>query len=75
MDDLQRLTQDNKKVFIQRDYADGTAVQFQTKFPPELEGKVRTKITPNSVRIKYNWIKFHNKDVRDGLYWTVQYYK
>lgn len=29
------------KVFIQRDYSEGTSVKFQTKFPPELEGKVR----------------------------------
>jgi hypothetical protein len=29
------------KVFVQRDYSEGTSVKFQTKFPPELEGKVR----------------------------------
>lgn len=29
-----------KKVFIQRDYSQGTAVRFQTNFPPELEGYV-----------------------------------
>lgn len=29
-----------KKVFIQRDYSHGTAVRFQTTFPPELEGYV-----------------------------------
>lgn len=28
------------KVFIQRDYSDGTGVKFQTRFPPELEGRV-----------------------------------
>jgi len=28
------------KIFLQRDYSDGTAVRFQTKFPQELEGKV-----------------------------------
>jgi len=28
------------KVFIQRDYSEGTSVKFQTKFPPELEGKI-----------------------------------
>lgn len=28
------------KVFIQRDYSDGTVVKFQTRFPPELEGRV-----------------------------------
>jgi len=30
------------KIFLQRDYSDGTAVRFQTKFPQELEGKVIT---------------------------------
>lgn len=28
------------KIFLQRDYSDGTAVRFQTKFPQELEGKI-----------------------------------
>nr|CAG4652320.1 EOG090X0IRX [Triops cancriformis] len=28
------------KVFIQRDYSEGTAVRFQCKFPGELEGKL-----------------------------------
>lgn len=28
------------KVFIQRDYSDGTSVKFQTRFPPELEGRI-----------------------------------
>lgn len=30
------------KVFIQRDYSSGTRCQFQTKFPAELENRVRT---------------------------------
>lgn len=29
------------KVFIQRDYSGGTRCQFQSKFPPELENRVR----------------------------------
>ena len=29
-----------KKVFIQRDYAEGMPVRYSTKFPPELEGRV-----------------------------------
>lgn len=29
-----------QKVFIQRDYSEGTNVKFQTKFPPELEGLI-----------------------------------
>lgn len=28
------------KVFVQRDYSEGTAVQFQKKFPLELEGRI-----------------------------------
>lgn len=28
------------KVFVQRDYSDGTSVKFQTRFPAELEGRV-----------------------------------
>lgn len=29
------------KVFIQRDYTEGTTCKFQTKFPSELESRVR----------------------------------
>lgn len=29
------------KVFVQRDYSSGTRCQFQTKFPAELETRVR----------------------------------
>lgn len=28
------------KVFVQRDYSEGTSVKFQTRFPPELEDRV-----------------------------------
>ncbi|XP_077286472.1 golgin subfamily A member 7 [Arctopsyche grandis] len=28
------------KVFVQRDYSDGTSVKFQTRFPQELEGRI-----------------------------------
>ena len=28
------------KIFIQRDFSDGTNCRFSTKFPPELENKV-----------------------------------
>lgn len=41
MDDLNRIQSSNcTKVFVQRDYNDGTTVKFSTKFPQELEGKV-----------------------------------
>lgn len=42
MDDMTRILPSNcSKVFIQRDFSDGTAVKFQTKFPAELDGKVK----------------------------------
>ncbi|KAL9694209.1 hypothetical protein quinque_013494 [Culex quinquefasciatus] len=28
------------KVFVQRDYSEGTSVKFQTRFPPELESRI-----------------------------------
>jgi hypothetical protein len=43
MDDLQqmRLTSSScAKVFIQRDYSEGTGVKFETKMPNELQGKL-----------------------------------
>lgn len=32
-----------QKIFIQRDYSEGTVVKFQTQFPPELESRVCIK--------------------------------
>lgn len=44
MDDMTRILPSScSKVFIQRDFSDGTAVKFQTKFPAELDGKVKLK--------------------------------
>lgn len=37
----QTSPQQGIKIFIQRDYAEGTAVKFQNRFPPELEDRVR----------------------------------
>lgn len=39
------------KVFIQRDYSSGTRCQFQTKFPAELENRVRTQ--PGSLHLPW----------------------
>uniref|UniRef100_A0A1B0GK53 Ras modification protein ERF4 n=2 Tax=Lutzomyia longipalpis TaxID=7200 RepID=A0A1B0GK53_LUTLO len=36
------LANNYMKVFVQRDYSDGTAVKFQTRFPTELESRVST---------------------------------
>jgi len=44
MEDTTRLTNEQSiKLFIQRDYSEGTAVKFQERFPSELEGKVNKK--------------------------------
>lgn len=40
----QSPTQQAVKIFIQRDYSDGTAVKFQTRFPQELSKSVSTII-------------------------------
>lgn len=37
------------KVFIQRDYSGGTRCQFQSKFPAELENRVRQGGPPGAV--------------------------
>ncbi|CAG0901149.1 unnamed protein product [Darwinula stevensoni] len=38
-----------QKVFVQRDYSNGTAVHFQTKFPQELEGKISQELFMSSI--------------------------
>ncbi len=44
MDDMNRIPPPHcTKVFIQRDYSEGTSLKFHTKFPQELEGKVCTE--------------------------------
>lgn len=40
LQELRRSASLATKVFVQRDYSDGTTCQFQTKFPPELESRV-----------------------------------
>ena len=45
-------TDDNRKVqkvFIQRDYSEGTAVQFVKKCPLELEGKISRKVVEETI--------------------------
>ncbi|XP_046668110.1 golgin subfamily A member 7 isoform X1 [Homalodisca vitripennis] len=45
----QGQTQLCMKVFVQRDYSDGTTVRFQTHFPSELEGKLDRASFENTV--------------------------
>ena len=34
-----------QKVFVQRDFSEGTGVKFVTKYPQELDGRVRLSLT------------------------------
>jgi len=50
MDDVSRIPPPHcTKVFIQRDYSEGTQVKFQTKFPQELETRVERVVFENTV--------------------------
>uniref|UniRef100_A0A665VRL6 Golgin A7 family, member Bb n=1 Tax=Echeneis naucrates TaxID=173247 RepID=A0A665VRL6_ECHNA len=42
LQELRRSASLVTKVFIQRDYSEGTVCRFQTKFPPELDSRVRS---------------------------------
>ncbi|XP_052100945.1 golgin subfamily A member 7-like [Mytilus californianus] len=45
MDDISGIPPNNcQKVFIQRDFSEGTSVKFLTKFPAELNGKLETEV-------------------------------
>ncbi|XP_071441811.1 golgin subfamily A member 7 [Hetaerina americana] len=37
------------KVFVQRDYSEGTLVRFQTRFPPELEDKIEPQLFEQTI--------------------------
>lgn len=37
------------KVFVQRDYSEGTNVKFQSKLPPELEGRIDKATFENTI--------------------------
>lgn len=45
LQELRRSASLATKVFVQRDYSDGTMCQFQTKFPPELDSRVQSVIS------------------------------
>jgi hypothetical protein len=50
MEDTTRLTNEHSiKLFIQRDYSEGTAVKFQERFPAELDGRVNDFSYINSI--------------------------
>ncbi|KAG7270764.1 hypothetical protein CRUP_019404 [Coryphaenoides rupestris] len=43
------------KVFIQRDYSEGTTCKFQTKFPSELESRVERTLFEDTVKTLNNF--------------------
>ncbi|XP_062832433.1 golgin subfamily A member 7B isoform X2 [Anolis carolinensis] len=43
------------KVFVQRDYSDGTICQFQTKFPPELDSRIERHLFEDTVKTLNNF--------------------
>ncbi|XP_077352396.1 golgin subfamily A member 7B-like [Festucalex cinctus] len=38
------------KVFVQRDYSEGTICRFQTKFPPELDNRIERNLLEETVK-------------------------
>ncbi|XP_016145327.1 golgin subfamily A member 7B-like isoform X1 [Sinocyclocheilus grahami] len=43
------------KVFIQRDYTDGTVCKFQTKFPSELDSRIERTLFEDTVKMLNNY--------------------
>ncbi|XP_034393536.1 golgin A7 family, member Ba [Cyclopterus lumpus] len=43
------------KVFIQRDYSEGTTCRFQTKFPSELESRIERTLFEDTVKTLNNY--------------------
>nr|XP_051680009.1 golgin subfamily A member 7B isoform X1 [Oryctolagus cuniculus] len=50
LQELRRSASLATKVFIQRDYSDGTSCQFQTKFPPELDSRIERQLFEEMVK-------------------------
>ncbi|XP_008142376.1 golgin subfamily A member 7B [Eptesicus fuscus] len=50
LQELRRSASLATKIFIQRDYSDGTICQFQTKFPPELDGRIERQLFEETVK-------------------------
>ncbi|KAM3913057.1 golgin subfamily A member 7B isoform 1-T1 [Leptodactylus fuscus] len=50
LQELRRSASLATKVFIQRDYSEGTMCQFQTKFPPELDSRIEKQFFEETVK-------------------------
>ncbi|CAG0910381.1 unnamed protein product, partial [Cyprideis torosa] len=57
-----------QKIFIQRDYSEGTAVQFQSSFPPELEGRISSEIFERTLS-EINGIFAEAESLSCATYW------
>ncbi|XP_029466591.1 golgin subfamily A member 7B-like [Rhinatrema bivittatum] len=55
LQELRRSASLATKVFIQRDYSDGTMCQFQTKFPPELDSRIERQLFEETVKNLNNY--------------------
>ncbi|XP_021163245.2 golgin subfamily A member 7 isoform X1 [Fundulus heteroclitus] len=50
LQDMQHTASLVTKVFIQRDYSDGTVCRFQTKFPTELDNRIERALLEQTVK-------------------------
>ncbi|XP_051778912.1 golgin subfamily A member 7B isoform X3 [Erpetoichthys calabaricus] len=50
LQELRRSASLATKVFIQRDYSEGTVCQFQTKFPAELDSRIERQLFEDTVK-------------------------
>nr|XP_033798867.1 golgin subfamily A member 7B [Geotrypetes seraphini] len=55
LQELRRSASLATKVFIQRDYSEGTMCQFQTKFPPELDSRIERQLFEETVKNLNNY--------------------
>lgn len=55
LQELRRSASLASKVFIQRDYSEGTLCQFQTKFPPELDSRIERQLFEETVKTLNNY--------------------
>ncbi|PIO38560.1 hypothetical protein AB205_0049920 [Aquarana catesbeiana] len=50
LQEMRRSASLASKVYIQRDYSEGTMCQFQTKFPPELDSRIEKQLFEETVK-------------------------
>ncbi|KAJ1141048.1 hypothetical protein NDU88_007385 [Pleurodeles waltl] len=55
LQELRRSASLASKVFIQRDYSEGTMCQFQTKFPAELDSRIERQLFEETVKTLNNY--------------------